>query len=71
LPLTTGKKGATYFTGIDLGRKHDWTVCTSIENGTNEVQGFDRWQKLNWSQIIENIVDHHLSIHHGRMRGRL
>lgn len=35
--------------GIDLARKVDWTVCVGLDD-RGCVAGFDRWQRLPWSE---------------------
>jgi len=49
------KKGKC-FAGVDLGRADDWTVLT-IVNEDNEELYCERWRHMEWSKIINNIVE--------------
>lgn len=38
-----------YVMGIDVGKKHDYTVCTVFERGTNKMVAYDRWHEIDYS----------------------
>jgi hypothetical protein len=44
------------YAGIDLGRADDYTVLTIVNNKDEEVY-CARWRHMDWSKIIQNIVD--------------
>ena len=52
----TGLKSTNLFAGIDLGRADDYTVLT-IVNDKNEEVYCNRWRHMEWSRIINNIVE--------------
>lgn len=43
--------------GIDLGRKHDYTVVTVFDMDTNEMVYMNRFNKITWPAIQKRIVD--------------
>ena len=45
-----------YFAGVDLGRADDYTVVT-ILNSKGQLVFVDRWRHLEWSQIINNVIN--------------
>lgn len=51
-----GQPTSNYFAGIDLGRADDYTVLT-IVNDKNEEVYCERWRHMEWSAIINNIVE--------------
>ncbi|MCY3018235.1 MAG: hypothetical protein NTW87_04280 [Planctomycetota bacterium] len=44
-PLTRGRPGETYVTGIDLGDRADYTVLCSVAVGPERLEGFARLNK--------------------------
>jgi hypothetical protein len=44
------------FAGVDLGRADDYTVVTVL-NSVGQVIHIERWRHLEWSEIINNVVD--------------
>ena len=44
------------FAGIDLGRSDDYTVLTIVDSNNIEVYS-ERWRHMEWSSIINNIVE--------------
>ena len=44
------------FAGIDLGRSDDYTVLTIVDSNNIEVYS-ERWRHMEWSAIINNIVE--------------
>ena len=44
-----------YYAGIDLGRADDYTVLTIVNEKDEEVY-CERWRRMEWSEIIDNIV---------------
>lgn len=54
--ISTGLKSTNLFAGIDLGRADDYTVLT-IVNDKNEEVYCNRWRHMEWSRIINNIVE--------------
>ena len=44
------------FAGIDLGRSDDYTVLTIVDSDNVEVY-CERWRHMEWSAIINNIVE--------------
>jgi hypothetical protein len=57
-PLRCGRPGESYVTGIDLGRSVDYTVLVSIGVGSRRVEGFDRFNKMDWSAQLLRMHDH-------------
>lgn len=49
-------KGSTFFAGVDLGRADDYTVLT-ITNDKNEEVYCERWRHMDWSKIINHVVE--------------
>lgn len=54
--IRSGNKTSLLFAGIDLGRADDYTVLT-IVNDKNEEIYCNRWRHLEWSKIVNNIVE--------------
>jgi hypothetical protein len=53
-----GRHGEFYITGIDLGKARDFTVLASIGCRSGRVEGFDRFNKLDWSVQLQRMHDH-------------
>lgn len=49
-------KTRLYFAGVDLGRADDYTVLTIVNDKNEEVYS-ERWRHMEWSKIIQNVVD--------------
>jgi len=47
---------SSLYAGIDLGRSDDYTVLTIVDNNNVEVYS-ERWRHMEWSSIINNIVE--------------
>jgi hypothetical protein len=47
---------SSLYAGIDLGRSDDYTVLTIVDNNNIEVY-CERWRHMEWSSIINNIVE--------------
>lgn len=56
--LTAGRTQVKYITGIDLGRTRDYTVLTSIACDSRAVEGFSRFNGLDWSAQLARIAAH-------------
>src|SRR6185436_17168623 len=49
---------AKYITGIDLGQLQDFTVLCSINVKTERLEGFVRFNKMDWRAQIDRIEAH-------------
>tara|TARA_R100001463_G_scaffold91346_1_gene146043 strand:+ start:1974 stop:3182 length:1209 start_codon:yes stop_codon:yes gene_type:complete len=47
---------SSLYAGIDLGRSDDYTVLTIVDSNNIEVYS-ERWRHMEWSTIINNIVE--------------
>ena len=47
---------SSLYAGIDLGRSDDYTVLTIVDSNNVEVY-CERWRHMDWSAIINNIVE--------------
>jgi phage terminase large subunit-like protein len=47
---------SSLYAGIDLGRSDDYTVLTIVDSNNIEVYS-ERWRHMEWSSIINNIVE--------------
>jgi phage FluMu gp28-like protein len=47
---------SSLYAGIDLGRSDDYTVLTIVDSNNIEVYS-ERWRHMEWSAIINNIVE--------------
>ncbi|MEI6235355.1 MAG: phage terminase large subunit [Planctomycetota bacterium] len=56
--LTVGRPGVKYVTGIDLGQSVDYTVLCSIACSDKKVEGFARFNQLDWSIQEKQICEH-------------
>src|SRR6185436_7995507 len=56
--LVRGRPRAKYITGIDLGQQQDFTVLCSINVHTERLEGFVRFNKLDWRAQIPRIAAH-------------
>ncbi|HLX60163.1 MAG TPA: phage terminase large subunit, partial [Planctomycetota bacterium] len=56
--LPRGRPGTKYVTGIDLGQKKDFTVLCSISCADKRVEGFARFNELDWSVQEARILEH-------------
>jgi len=54
--IKIGEKTRLCFAGVDLGRADDYTVLT-IVNENNEEIYCGRWRHMEWSKIIDNVVN--------------
>jgi len=54
--IKVGDKTRLCFAGVDLGRADDYTVLTII-NENNEELYCGRWRHMDWSKIIDNVVN--------------
>ena len=54
--VKVGDKTRLCFAGVDLGRADDYTVLT-IVNENNEEIYCGRWRHMDWSKIIDNVVN--------------
>ena len=54
--LKTSVNTSSLYAGIDLGRSDDYTVLTIVDSNNIEVYS-ERWRHMEWSAIINNIVD--------------
>ena len=59
LALETGRRGARYITGIDLGQSVDFTAICSISCADQRVEGFARFNQMDWS-VQEGLILEHL-----------
>jgi hypothetical protein len=57
-PLSRGCIGANYITGIDLGQRENFTVLCSINVRTERLEGFARFNHMDWSLQIAQIAAH-------------
>ena len=57
-PLTRGCTSATYITGIDLGQRQDFSVLCSINCATERLEGFARFNHMDWSLQVALIAGH-------------
>lgn len=55
--LEVPEPGHRYVLGLDIARKHDWTVCLVIDASTypKRVVQLVRFQKLSWDHQVERI----------------
>lgn len=58
LALEAGRRGARYITGIDLGQSVDFTAICSISCADQRVEGFARFNQMDWSHQEALILDH-------------
>lgn len=56
--LARGRSGARYVTGIDLGQMKDFTVACSLACDTNRMEGFVRFNQLDWSVQQQTLLEH-------------
>jgi hypothetical protein len=56
--LTRGRPGARYVTGIDLGQRVNYTVLCSLSVGERRLEGFARFNHLDWSIQEQRILEH-------------
>lgn len=56
--LHQGRPGVKYITGIDLGQKQNFTVLCSLACDTQQVEGFARFNQMDWREQEKNIFDH-------------
>jgi len=54
--ITSSSATTDLFAGIDLGRSDDYTVLTICDSNNREVY-CNRWRHMEWSSIINNIVE--------------
>ena len=54
--IKTSVNTSSLYAGIDLGRSDDYTVLTIVDNNNIEVYS-ERWRHMEWSAIINNIVE--------------
>jgi len=54
--IKTSVNTSSLYAGIDLGRSDDYTVLTIVDNNNIEVYS-ERWRHMEWSTIINNIVE--------------
>ncbi|HEY3323170.1 MAG TPA: phage terminase large subunit [Planctomycetota bacterium] len=53
-----GERGEFYITGIDLGQRKNFTVLCSLNCQRERVEGFDRFNKLDWDVQCRRIKAH-------------
>lgn len=58
-PLERGRPEKIYITGIDLGQKHDFTVACSVAVDSDRLEGFARFNQLDWS-VQHGLLKEHL-----------
>ena len=54
--INNSSQNANLYAGIDLGRSDDYTVLTIVDSNNIEVYS-ERWRHMEWSSIINNIVE--------------
>ena len=54
--INKSSQNANLYAGIDLGRSDDYTVLTIVDSNNIEVYS-ERWRHMEWSSIINNIVE--------------
>ena len=54
--VKTSVNTSSLYAGIDLGRSDDYTVLTIVDSNNIEVYS-ERWRHMEWSSIINNIVE--------------
>lgn len=54
--IKSSNNTSNLYAGIDLGRSDDYTVLTIVDNNNIEVYS-ERWRHMEWSSIINNIVE--------------
>jgi phage FluMu gp28-like protein len=56
--LKHGRPGVKYITGIDLGQSVDFTVLCSLSCDTKCIEGFARFNQMDWSIQEKYILEH-------------
>ncbi len=56
--LKSGRPGMKYITGIDLGQSVDFTALCSLSCADKHVDGFARFNQMDWSVQEKLILDH-------------
>ena len=56
--IKQGRPGVKYITGIDLGQSVDFTVLCSLNCQSKTVEGFARFNQMNWSEQEQLILEH-------------
>ncbi len=54
--IKSSNNTSSLYAGIDLGRSDDYTVLTIVDSNNIEVYS-ERWRHMEWSSIINNIVE--------------
>lgn len=55
--LETGRPDALYSLGADVAKYEDFTVLTAINYETMQVEGFERFHRLDWGTQMSRITD--------------
>jgi len=54
--LAEPQPGHRYVMGVDLARTEDFTVLICVDQGTNQVVAFDRFNEISWTLQKEKIA---------------
>ncbi len=54
--LSEARSGARYAVGCDVAKYEDYTVLTAINTTTNQLEGFERFHRLDWGIQLVRIA---------------